>query len=648
MNQRKINNEKTMFILGGNSAGLMNKKESFLRNISIFKPAAYFIQESKLSKRNKILVEDYTIFEQIRDNSAGGGLLTAVHNALKPINVSEEAQGEEILVVEATIGKSKIRFINGYGPQESENEETRRNFYSRLDLEIKRAKISDTLICTEMDSKAKLGSNIIPDDPHPQSGNGKMLENVINSNNLKVVNGTDLCNGNITRKRTTINGTEESIIDHFIVCHVMYNLIVNLQIDQERKYCLTKFTNKMGNKVCLKESDHNTLILEISQGWNTSKNKNEARKEVLNYKNKEEFKMFIDLTNDSKQLKTCFDDENEELEIASKRWLRYLKSILKASFSKIRIKKGNINPKLHLLFQRKESIKSKIAKLEKENKFAEIYQLQNDLENIHNDIASISALKNKMIVDDYLGKTNDTIEGFNQAKTWGLTRKLCPKNSIDPPCAKKDKQGKLVTDRDDLEKLYIETYADRLKPNPIKEQYAEMKTIKEYLFNINHKIAQRSPSKDWNMNDLKKALKTLKNNKARDEHGHIYELFKYGGKDLKISLLTLLNKVKNTQTYPTIFRSSNISSIWKRKGEKNSLENDRGIFCVNKIRSILDKLIYNDFYAIIDESMSSSNIGGRKNRNIRDHLFIVNGIMNDVINSKTTDTIDLEIYDVKK
>ena len=130
------------------------------------------------------------------------------------------------------------------------------------------------------------------------------------------MNGSNLCKGNITRKRTTINGTEESIIDHFIVCELMYTLIVNLQIDQERNYCLTKFTNKIGNKVCLKESDHNTLILEINQGWTTSAKKNEPRKEILNYKNKEELKMFIDLTNDSEQLKTCFNDENEELEIA--------------------------------------------------------------------------------------------------------------------------------------------------------------------------------------------------------------------------------------------------------------------------------------------------------------------------------------------
>ena len=46
--------------------------------------------------------------------------------------------------------------------------------------------------------------------------------------------------------------------------------------------------------------------------------------------------------------------------------------------------------------------------------------------------------------------------------------------------------------------------------------------------------------------------------------------------------------------------------------------------------------------------MSCSNIGLRKNRNILEHLFIVNGIRNDVINNKNTKEKDIEIYAVTK
>ena len=146
---------------------------------------------------------------------------------------------------------------------------------------------------------------------------------------------------------------------------------------------------------------------------------------------------------------------------------------------------------------------------------------------------------------------------------------------------------------------------------------------------------------------LKKVLKTLKNGKARDAHGHMYELFKNGGNDLKLSLLKLFNLVKNEQIYPDIFCPANISSFHKNKGRKDDLNNDRGVFNVVKIRTILDKLILSDKYDIIDSGMSCSNIGARKGRNIRDHLFILNGILNEAIEKKNKN-IDIQIVDIEK
>jgi hypothetical protein len=139
----------------------------------------------------------------------------------------------------------------------------------------------------------------------------------------------------------------------------------------------------------------------------------------------------------------------------------------------------------------------------------------------------------------------------------------------------------------------------------------------------------------------------LKSNKARDAHGHTYELYKYGGRDLKLSLLELLSLVKVKQVYPTIFQPANITSLYKSRCEKSDFHNDRGTFNVVKIRSILDRLIYNQKYPIIDGNMSTSNIGARKGRNIRVHLFVMNSILHDVtMNQKKN--IDIEIYVIKK
>ena len=175
-----------------------------------------------------------------------------------------------------------------------------------------------------------------------------------------------------------------------------------------------------------------------------------------------------------------------------------------------------------------------------------------------------------------------------------------------------------------------------------------MNGLKEYLFNIRKKIAQNEVSRDWNTNELEKVLKGLKNNKARDAYGHVYELFKCGGSSLKQSLLRMFNMIKKKQIYPKIFQASNISSFWKKKGDRSDLNNDRGVFNVVKVRTILDKLVYNDFYDVIDSSMSCSNIGARKNRSIRDPIVVVNSIFNDVNQNKRNQGVDCKIYDISK
>ena len=41
-------------------------------------------------------------------------------------------------------------------------------------------------------------------------------------------------------------------------------------------------------------------------------------------------------------------------------------------------------------------------------------------------------------------------------------------------------------------------------------------------------------------------------------------------------------------------------------------------------------------------------MGARKNINVRDHLFVINGILNDVKNSKKNEKIDIQTMDIRK
>ena len=77
-----------------------------------------------------------------------------------------------------------------------------------------------------------------------------------------------------------------------------------------------------------------------------------------------------------------------------------------------------------------------------------------------------------------------------------------------------------------------------------------------------------------------------------------------------------------------------IVSIYKGKGDFNDLEAERGIISLSILRTILMKMIYMKKYEVIDNIMSDSNIRARNKKNIRNHIFVVNAILHDVLSSK--------------
>ena len=91
--------------------------------------------------------------------------------------------------------------------------------------------------------------------------------------------------------------------------------------------------------------------------------------------------------------------------------------------------------------------------------------------------------------------------------------------------------------------------------------------------------------------------------------------------------------MKENNEIPEFIRKADVCTIYKRKGSKNDLMNDRGVFIVTILRSILMRLIYMDCYNVINESMSDSQVGARREKNVRNHLWIVNGIISDVLST---------------
>ena len=125
-------------ICGTNANGIKSKKESFKNLLNNKEPHVFMIQETKLSRENQIQCENYEVFERVRKNKKGGGIMMGIRKDIQgtPVKVGPQDEEVEILVVELELKKLTIRFITGYGPQEDDSEDKINSFYCALEEEI--------------------------------------------------------------------------------------------------------------------------------------------------------------------------------------------------------------------------------------------------------------------------------------------------------------------------------------------------------------------------------------------------------------------------------------------------------------------------------------------------------------------------------
>ena len=81
---------------------------------------------------------------------------------------------------------------------------------------------------------------------------------------------------------------------------------------------------------------------------------------------------------------------------------------------------------------------------------------------------------------------------------------------------------------------------------------------------------------------------------------------------------------------------------------KLDLNNWRGIFVCSVLRTILMKLIYGRTYDKVVCNMTDSQIGARRNKSVRNHLFVLNCIISDVMSSNKKTPVDFSIMDFKQ
>ena len=115
----------------------------------------------------------------------------------------------------------------------------------------------------------------------------------------------------------------------------------------------------------------------------------------------------------------------------------------------------------------------------------------------------------------------------------------------------------------------------------------------------------------------------LKNRKTADIENWRYEYIKYAGKDLQDSLIHMINEVMETKQIPNQWKYMKIKSIYKKKGQRQCMKNQRGLFFTNVISKVVERMIYNRNQN--RNGVSKYQCGSLKKRSTIDNLFVLHG-----------------------
>ena len=190
-------------------------------------------------------------------------------------------------------------------------------------------------LIAELDCNAKLGRNIIADDPNEMRSIGFIFCDILKRRGCTVVNAIEKCKGCITRSRMKAGTKEESVLDYVFVNALVTPFINNMEIDESKEKSLTRYAKSKAIP-----SDLHVLTCRFNI---PVKKKITPRKEVYRLRNPAELLVFREATTNTKKFTKCFMGD-DDVKAQGRKWMKLLDNTIRTTFTKIRIR-SNYNNK---------------------------------------------------------------------------------------------------------------------------------------------------------------------------------------------------------------------------------------------------------------------------------------------------------------
>ena len=614
-------------LLYANVRGIHSKLPSLKDVLHQTKASVVCITETHMNTNTGVNIDGYTLFGKPRANKKGGGVGIMVKDSLRhAVSPYSSAKSLELMWITINIANTKPLFIGVYyGLQEGVNTEVIMEEMDNLNEEIREiSEMGELILC--MDGNAKIGLM-----GEKISRNGKMLMEVFEECELIILNKQQICKG-VTTRQNRCKEEEKSAIDFVVASYEASQWFQSITIDEIGDYRIRSKN----------DSDHNTIIANLSiRAIREEIDKGESD---WNYRAApEKWECFRnELCKATPSARTIMTRNDLSM---TERYRKWEKLLYTAAFKSIgrttkKTKKCVASKELKKLRQEKRLCK---AAFEREaNGIKKGILLEKYVEKQKEVISRIEEEEENAIKTRFEKMASDASAGG----FWKERRALSRDDALSWLITKDD-SGRRILDpeenKENIARYYEKLYKDVPFPShPYHQQVAStiiQLTQDESRDNdTNTSENDRIPTRL----EIKKAIESKKDKKATTDWKN--KLLKRGGDCMVEFLMPVIRAFWTEEVAPSQWNMGVITNIWKGKGDREKLENYRGITVSSSIGTILEEIINNRLLKTVEFSQAQA--GGKKGASTTDQIFILRNLM--AIAKKEGRPLMVSFYDVKK
>ena len=233
---------------------------------------------------------------------------------------------------------------------------------------------------------------------------------------------------------------------------------------------------------------------------------------------------------------------------------------------------------------------------------------QKNYSGAHNIVKKGVKADKKRFFQDMAAKAETAAENRNMKELYDITRLLSnKKSSTTKPI--KDKSGKVLTTSEEQLVRWKEHFMELLNRQP-PDNRANIPPAENTL-PINCSV----PTKD----EIRQAIKSLKNNKAAGPDGIPPEALKADIDTSTEILYSLLGKIWNEEKIPQDWKDGHVV-VLPKKGDLSQCKNYRGIMLLSTPGKVLNKIILERMKKTVDKLLRDEQAGFRQNRSCTDQI----------------------------